>query len=222
VATGIVACLLAVAVRGWHIHTAVRRIESQGGDVWCTDVLYSGYGYVYQPRSTFTLWRDRGIILCKIMTGTPSEIWACYVPDDRELFARTLNSLNPEKITFEVLGSNDLVWVKEVCQNARICAIDGPDRETEEMPDTVVNGEEHPPTAPIEEDGQSNIVETLEQIRARQSVVVEALEQISARHPKSTYRIGRYETVIGFPVNGEMGRLYDHHTGRVIYLPWPN
>ena len=48
-----------------------------------------------------------------------------------------------------------------------------------------------------------------------------AFDAFLAQNPKLSYRLQRYETLIGYPVQGEMGRMRDNDTGRIIYLPWP-
>ncbi|MHB8866318.1 MAG: hypothetical protein ACYC6N_28360 [Pirellulaceae bacterium] len=107
----VVACLLAVAVRAQRVHNAARFVESHGGDVWCGELLYAGSDFGSTPCSTAEILWLRLSMVTEIMLGKKPDLWICYIPDDRQRFADAMAILNPQEITFEVLGPIDLAWI---------------------------------------------------------------------------------------------------------------
>ncbi|MHB0961398.1 MAG: hypothetical protein ACYC0X_34360 [Pirellulaceae bacterium] len=50
-------------------------------------------------------------MVTEIMLGKKPDLWICYIPDDRQRFADAMAILNPQEITFGVLGPIDLAWI---------------------------------------------------------------------------------------------------------------
>ncbi len=200
------ACVAAVTSWAYRIHKAATYVESQGGDVWCSGQLYSGSDFGGSPISaTRKLWL-RAVIVSRIMCGTNTDLWVCFVPDDRERFAESIKLLGPRKITFEVLGPKDFDWVRGRNPGVKISACDGLPIEPAQLPIVRREQASHKSAPPSTADVARILAE---------------FDRMRAENPQSTYRLDRYESVIGFPPPGKMGVIYDKHTGRTIFLPWP-
>jgi hypothetical protein len=200
-------CVAAVASWAYRIHKAATYVESNGGDVWCSGRIYSGSDFGGPPISaTRSLWL-RAAIVGRIMCGTHTDLWVCFVPGDRERFAESIELLNPRMITFEVLGPKDLEWVRGRKPGVEIAAFDGLQKEPAQPP--IVRKDKEIPNS-----GRPSPADV-----AR---ILAELDRMRAENPQSSYRLDRYETVIGFPPSGAMGMIYDKHTGRTIVLPWPH
>jgi hypothetical protein len=208
----LIACLLAVAIRAQHIHNAAHFVESHGGDVWCGELLYTGSDLGNEPYSTAKILWLRSTMVTQIMLGKKTDLWICYVPDDRQRFAHALEVLNPQEIRFDVLGPIDFAWIRACRSATRIHPANGLKHHDQHLVPDAIRAEHH----------ESVVDSDPETVRKGFDDAVAELDRWSKEDPRSFYRLGRYETLIGYPVHGEMGRVYDHFSGRTIELPWPH
>lgn len=205
----IFACVLAIGDRARRIHLAAKLIDANGGDVWLGDTLYSGDGLGIQPRTRSQLIFDRTKIVAKLLCGGKTTLWICSIPDERERSVRAIEILRPEAITFEVLGDTDRTWLLNQFSDLEIVSVGTPDDDKNHPSHGVVNK-------------LQNIHETTESVTPKEFIrSMEMAERLLAEQPELSYRLKRYKTLIGYPEHGEMGRLLDRETGRIIYLPWP-
>lgn len=202
----VAACVAATVAWAHRIHKAATFIESIGGDVWCFGRLYTGSDLGRPPMSACQRLWLRTSIVSQIMLGKRTDLWVCFVPDDRERFAESLTRLNPQEIMFEVLGPKDLDWIEGRCPGVTIGAVNGLEREVPKA-DTAGG-------APARREPTSRTAVDI-------AGMVAEFDEMRAENPRLFYRLDRYETIIGYPPPGKMGMLYDKHTGRTIYLPWP-
>ncbi len=213
----VVTCLLGTADRLWRIHTAALFVESLGGDVWCSGIVYSDPDYHSDPdRGTakclpFAAQRTQARIATKILTGTGTELWLCCVPENRTQFANSIAILAPKKLTFDVLGPKDLQWVRTRFPNTKVvscCGLD--DRRKRREPTRLDAPNADADAASTPQTPSEGFAET-----------VTMMAKWRAEHPKAAYRLDRYEVIIGSPPDGAMGMTRDTRTGRVIVIPWP-
>jgi len=206
----LVSCVLAIGDRARRIHYAAKFIQANGGDVWLGETLYTGGGLGTRPRRTSQLIFDRAKIVSNLICGGETELWVCFIPEDREPFVQALELLRPKAINFDVLGTTDRAWLLKRFTKLELGSVCTPDHDAENP--WSDEGVEMP----------QNIQATTESVKRREFVrSMELVERWFAENPRTAYRLERYETLIGYPDHGEMGRLLDHETGRIIYLPWP-
>lgn len=200
----VIACLLAVAVRAQRIHDAARFVESHGGDVWCGELLYTGSDFGATPCSiTEILWL-RLRMVTQIILGKKTDLWICYVPDDRQRFADALRVLNPQEITFDVLGPIDFAWVRACRPATSIYPALGPERDDQDAVPDATPAEGSATVANLDQ----------EAVRKRFDDAVAEMDRLRAENPRLFYRLDRYEVIFVYPDHGEMGHRYDHFTGR--------
>lgn len=121
----VVACGVAITVRAYRIHSAAQFIEVNGGDVWCSDLLYSGSDVGHPSMSTGRkIWLQASIV-GRVMLGKGTDLWICLLRDDGERFARSLTVLNAESVRFDVLGPTGSIWMKTRCPAVRFGAANG-------------------------------------------------------------------------------------------------
>ncbi len=206
----IVACTLALGVSAIRIHYAAEMVEANGGNVWLGETLYTGSGFGVPKRTNAQVISDRARIMCNLLCGGKTELWVCYLPNERDEFCRSIELLDPSDITFEVLGETDRSWLLNRFPHLKPGAIHAPKQADRNHMHTQVISEPLENQAARKEDGRQEFIESME-----------AFDAFLAQNPKLSYRLQRYETLIGYPVQGEMGRMRDNDTGRIIYLPWP-
>ncbi|MEM1070929.1 MAG: hypothetical protein AAGI63_18630 [Planctomycetota bacterium] len=195
--------------RGLKIHFAARTIEAGGGDVWLGDTLYSGSGFGnVEPRTsarqTFTQIR----VICGLLVGRETELWVASIPENRDEFLANLELLNATTISFDVLGERDRTWINKRLPDVTVSAVCG----SYSRMDSVTPLSDIPsvdvPSAPSSQD---EFIQSMQMIGS----ILEA-------NPQLYYRLDRYEPMIGYPTQGEMGRLLDKRRDEIILLPWPN
>jgi hypothetical protein len=204
----LIACLLPVGIRAYRIHEAASFLESLGGDVWCAGRLYSGSRESLAPLSAGEMLLVRTDIICRILLGKETSVWICYLPKDRERFAQSLACLNSQTVSCEVIGPKGLRWLRKTCPDTAIRAVNGPKED-----------DSHTKAASTRKVESSSAGGTVED---KFEAAIAEIKKLEADEPELSYRLMRYETLIGYPDHGEMGRLCDKVTGRVFYLPWPN
>lgn len=235
IAVALICCALTVGIRARDIHRAAVWLDEAGGNVWCGDVLYSGSGYGYPDRTDARLRRDRAEIVAQILTGTQTDLWVCYVPDDRDQFAAQLRRLNPRTISFDVIGPGDRAWIRQRFPTAKLRAISGLERKTSSRPTHARVQQPKALSAWIAE--QEKAADDVDLLSSSTSLDVAALnpDQIAAAmessaaqlelrrgaDPQFWYRVDRYRDIFCCPTQGEMGRVLDRESGRIITLPWP-
>ena len=115
--------------------------------------------------------------------------------------------LNAASIHFDVIGAAERNWIEE------------------ELPSLVVHGYDSAESAPGEDQLFSEDLPASEAATGSAQVdfvsSMRAVEAMFDASPQLFYRLDRYETLIGYPAQGEMGRLRDKLTGEIIFLPWP-
>jgi hypothetical protein len=206
VAVFAIACLLATGLRVRRIHFAARLVEANAGDVWMGDELYSGAAFGNVKRRTqMQQLSTQARIIGGVLLGQATKLWVTTLPDERERFIECVDTLNASEVTFDVLGETDRKWLYSRLPRLARTANSAPNTAR-----TAIDTEDLPSRTESERNDQEQFIRSME-----------AVEAMFASNPQLYYRIDRYETLIGYPVQGEMGRIRDKHTGRTIPLPWP-
>jgi hypothetical protein len=208
----IIACVLAVANRAWRIHYSALLIEVNGGNVWLGETLYSGERRDARPRTSTQLLLDRARVVTDLIRGAETDLWVCFVPEDRKTFAQVIELLRPKSISFDVLGASDRQWLRRRFPELNIRTVQRKDNDDDDEQPLLASDVKRP----------SNSAASAEIARRDPFIhTLELIEQMLAEDYRLAYRLERYEPLIGYPDHGEMGRLLDRDTGRIIYLPWP-
>ncbi|WP_342190285.1 hypothetical protein Pla52nx_005929 [Stieleria varia] len=206
VAVFMVACLLTIGMRVKRIHYAARFIEANGGDVWMDDELYSGGGFGnVKPRTQMQQRLTQVCIMGCVLLGQETKLWVTFLPNQRERFAECVHTLNASEVKFDVLGETDRNWLYSRLPRLARIANSAPISAT-----AAIDTEDSPSQTESERIDQERFIRS-----------IEAVEAMFASNPQLYYRLDRYETLIGYPVQGEMGRIRDKLTGRTIPIPWP-
>lgn len=210
VMVAIMSCLFAVGHKARRIHCAAELIEANGGNVWLGETLYSGQRLGTQTRTPTQLLVDRTQIVVNLFRGEETDLWVCFIPEDRQSFVRTIETLRPKSISFDVLGANDRAWLLKRFAKIKIGNADrkAPEEKHHALDEVAQRTTNRGSTADMTR--QDNFTRTIEMV-----------ERMLAENPRLAYRLERYEPIIGYPNHGEMSRLLDRDTGRIIYLPWP-
>lgn len=199
---------MAIYLRAKRIHHAARSIEALGGDVWLGDTLYSGAGFgSVKPRTDTQQRLTQVRVIGSVLVGHETELWVTSIPEQRDKFLENIDLLNATSINFGVLGETDRTWINSRLPNVAVNADCGSDSMTDlETLPLMIPLVESRPTPVTQDDFVSSML---------------AIEAMLEANPQLNYRLDRYETLIGYPIQGEMGRLLDKRTGEVILLPWP-
>ena len=206
----VLACagLMAIYLHAKRIHHAARFIEAHGGDVWLGDTLYSGAGFGGVKPRTNTQQRLTQIrVIVSVLVGQETELWVTSIPEQRDEFLENIDLLNATSINFGVLGETDRTWINNRLPSLAVSADCGSDSTTDLETLPLKNPLVESRSTPVAQDEFVN------------SML--AIEAILEANPQLNYRLDRYETLIGYPIQGKMGRLLDKRTGEIILLPWP-
>lgn len=200
--------LMAIYLHGKRIHFAARSIEAHGGDVWLGDTLYSGAGFGnIKPRTVARQRFTQFCVICSILVGHETQLWIASIPEQRDEFLDNVDLLNATSINFDVVGDTDRNWINNRLPILAVNVDSGSDSQTDLETSPVENSSAESRSTP-----------------ARQEDFVNSMLAVNSMleaNPQLYYRLDRYETLIGYPMQGEMGRLRDKQTGKIILLPWP-
>jgi hypothetical protein len=194
----IAAFSLIIIIRVHYVNSALKYIDSIGGDVWCGAKVCDGM-------SNKDLSISRPSLVLMIFAGESTDIWLCDFPDrevDRERLARILTSLNTRSVNFDFHDDESLNW-----KNRKF------PRLTERKSMSI-------PAGKLRIEAATKLQDTATTSQERFLMAMNSFYEVQKQDPQFWYRINRYEVLIGYPVGGDFryGILRDKWRDRTFRI----